>query len=152
MSGLVYIAVGVVAVVALVLGMLVVVVVAVGGTVMGAAFRLVSVGVWTLTTAQVRRCVRPLPYAASACFPQPRHRPHPPSPQVISDVAAVASPSLPPLLRSLYSSVAVLQLQGALLPPACTGAYPFETQAITLSIANAAWLVAAVVYYATPRS
>ena len=53
-SGFVYIAVGVIAVVGLVLGILVVVVVAVGGTFRGAAFRLVSVGVWTLTTAQAR--------------------------------------------------------------------------------------------------
>jgi len=37
-------------------------------------------------------------------------------------------PSLPTFLATLFRGVAVLQLDEVLLPPACTGAYAFESQ------------------------
>ena len=49
--------------------------------------------------------------------------------QVVSDVAVASSQSLPPYLAALYARVIVLQMQGVLVPPACTGAYAFEGQA-----------------------
>jgi hypothetical protein len=73
---------------------------------------------------------------------------------VLSNAAAVASPALTPEMRSIYTTLAVLQfevrllacvswlycslhvittscmllLQGILLPPACTGSYAFEAE------------------------
>jgi hypothetical protein len=67
--------------------------------------------------------------------------------QVVSDVAAAASPSLPPVLRTFYNAVVVLQFQGVLLPPACTGAYPFESEVITMAAALALWLPSFTIYY-----
>ena len=69
-------------------------------------------------------------------------------PQVVSDAAMVVSPSLPALIARLYSVVAVLQLQGVLLPPACTGAAPFETEYSTMGAALGLWLAAVCIYYA----
>ena len=60
----------------------------------------------------------------------------------------VVSPSLPALIARLYSLVAVLQLQGVLLPPACTGAAPFETEYSTMGAALGLWLAAVCIYYA----
>lgn len=37
--------------------------------------------------------------------------------QVVSQVARVSSPNLPPLITTLYRSVSVLQLEGIVLPP-----------------------------------
>lgn len=56
---------------------------------------------------------------------------HPPRPsllQVVSDVAVASSQSLPPYLAALYARVVVLQLQGVLLPAACTGSYAFQSE------------------------
>lgn len=59
------------------------------------------------------------------------------------------SPSLPLLVARLYRAVAVLQLQGVLLPPACVGSPPFESELSTLGVALALWGVAIFVYYAS---
>lgn len=67
--------------------------------------------------------------------------------QVVSDAAALVSPSLPPLIARLYTSVAVLQLQGILIPPACTGSHPFEIELSTMGAALALWGIAIVIYY-----
>ena len=40
------------------------------------------------------------------------------------------------------------QLSGLLLPPACTGAYPFETDAETLASAGGLLVIGAILYYA----
>jgi hypothetical protein len=49
--------------------------------------------------------------------------------QTLAQVARVSSPSLPPLLQVLFRYVALIQLQGIVLPPSCTGGYPFQTEA-----------------------
>lgn len=69
----------------------------------------------------------------------------------MSDAAEAVSPSLPPLIARLYSAVAVLQLQGILLPPACTGSLPFGTELSTLGAALGLWGVTVAIYY-TSRS
>jgi len=61
--------------------------------------RFVSLGVWSLTTAQV-----------------------------FSQAAAVSTPTLPRFARIIYGVVAALQLQGLLLPPMCSGNYAFESE------------------------
>lgn len=67
--------------------------------------------------------------------------------QVVSDAASVDSPSLPSLLRALYSVLAVLQFQGILLSPACTGGTPFQTELCTMGIALSPWIVTLLMYY-----
>ena len=47
--------------------------------------------------------------------------------QTVSQAAPASAASLPPLLASIFRGIAVLQLDGVLLPPACTGAYAFES-------------------------
>ena len=54
--------------------------------------------------------------------------------QIVSQVSRVASPSLPPLMKAVYAGVSLIQLQGILLPPACTGAYAFETEVSLLQV------------------
>jgi hypothetical protein len=48
--------------------------------------------------------------------------------QIVSQVSRVVSTSVPPLLATIYRGVALIQLQGIILPPACTGAYAFEQE------------------------
>ena len=48
--------------------------------------------------------------------------------QTVSQAAPASAASLPPLLATVFRGIAVLQLDGVLLPPACTGAYAFESQ------------------------
>ena len=48
--------------------------------------------------------------------------------QTVSQAAPASAASLPPLLATIFRGVAVLQLDGVLLPPACTGAYAFESE------------------------
>ena len=48
--------------------------------------------------------------------------------QIVSQVTRASSTSLPAIMRAVYAGVALLQLEGILLPPQCTGAYPFETE------------------------
>ena len=76
------------------------------------------------------------------------------SAQVISDVAIASSQAglLPPLLSVMYARVAALQFEGGILPAACTGAYPFQSQVVTLAAAVALWTFTVVVYYCAPGS
>ena len=48
--------------------------------------------------------------------------------QTVSQAAPASAAALPPFLATLFRGVAVLQLDGVLLPPACTGAYAFESE------------------------
>lgn len=48
--------------------------------------------------------------------------------QTVPQAAPASAAALPPFLATLFRGVAVLQLDGVLLPPACTGAYAFESQ------------------------
>lgn len=64
----------------------------------------------------------------------------PPS-QVVSNVAQDCSSRLPGVLRSLYAGVALLQLQGVSLPPACLDGYPFSNDVAILGLAVGAWLL-----------
>jgi len=63
------------------------------------------------------------------CLPVPRPRAvvHRSAADRFSSSPASAR-SLPPQLASLFRGLAVLQLEGVLLPPSCTGAYAFESQ------------------------
>ena len=65
----------------------------------------------------------------------------------MSNAAVVSSPSLPTLIASTYGAASVLQFQNVLLPPACTGAYPFAAEVSLLGLALAAWLLAVGAYY-----
>ena len=71
--------------------------------------------------------------------------------QVVSSAATVSSPSLAPLLASLFRAAAALQLQGVLMPPACTGAYPFESEVSLMGLALCAWLLCIAMYYSRHR-
>jgi hypothetical protein len=62
--------------------------------------------------------------------------------QVLSNVAQVGSYRLPPALRSLYQGVALMQLQGITLPPACFSGYLFSTQVATIGLGTGMWLLA----------
>ena len=48
--------------------------------------------------------------------------------QTVAQAAPVSAAALPPFLATIFRGIAVLQLDGVLLPPACTGAYAFESQ------------------------
>lgn len=119
-AGLVYVAVAILSVVLCVWAVLVLLAWLTGGTVAGGARRMVSLGVWSLLAAQA-----------------------------VSNAGSVASSSLPPIITRLYAAVAVLQFEGVLEPPACTGAYPFENEAVVLSLAMGAWGVAVLAYCLT---
>ena len=72
--------------------------------------------------------------------------------QVVSDAASVVSPTLPALLARVYNMVAVLQLQGVLLPPSCTGAPPFETEYSMMGAALVLWLLPVVIFHTLQNS
>lgn len=72
--------------------------------------------------------------------------------QVVSDAAAVVSPSLPPLVAALYNAAAVIQLQGVLRPPACTGAPPFETEFSMMGASLIMFSIAVAAYYMTTNA
>lgn len=128
-----------------------------GGTILGGAARMLDLFVWGLLSAQVRVAsvfrhawaVRLLVMMTSW---------HwsigtgllvggvPPA-QVVSNAATVSSPSLVPLLASFFRAAAVLQLEGVLLPPACTGAYPFESEVSLMILAVFAWTLCITMYY-----
>lgn len=67
--------------------------------------------------------------------------------QVVSNSATLSSPSLVPIIASLFRAAAVMQLQGVLMPPACTGAYPFESEVSLMGIALGAWIICIAAYY-----
>ena len=48
--------------------------------------------------------------------------------QTVAQAAPSSAAALPPFLATLFRGLAVLQLDGVLLPPACTGAYAFESE------------------------
>ena len=48
--------------------------------------------------------------------------------QTVAQAAPASAAALPSFLANVLRGVAVLQLDGVLLPPACTGAYAFESQ------------------------
>lgn len=48
--------------------------------------------------------------------------------QTVAQAAPASAASLPAFLSTLFRGIAVLQLDGVLLPPACTGSYAFESQ------------------------
>jgi hypothetical protein len=92
-----------------------------GGTLAGGAVRMLHLGVWGLMAAQV-----------------------------VANAASVTSSTLPPLITSLYRAIVVLQLQNVLLPPSCTGDYPFFITVLLMSAALFAWALAVAAYYARP--
>ena len=51
------------------------------------------------------------------------------------------------MLQLMYRAISVLQFEGVLLPPACTGAYPFESQVIIMSIALITSTMVLLSYY-----
>ena len=85
-----------------------------GGSLAGGARRMLTLGIWTLTTAQVRAARDGV---LEAAIPPNLHRP-----QVLSQAASLQSPSATPIVRRLYGALANLQLHGVLSPPSCTGA------------------------------
>ena len=71
--------------------------------------------------------------------------------QVVSNAATVSSPSLAPLLASLFRAAATMQFQGVLMSPACTGAYPFESEVSLMCLALCAWWLCIILYYSRCR-
>ena len=65
--------------------------------------------------------------------------------QTVSQAAPASAASLPPLLATVFRGIAVLQLDGVLLPPACTGAYAFESQ-VGRTVALLCSTLSAVIY------
>ena len=60
--------------------------------------------------------------------------------QTVSQAAPASAAALPPVIIALFRGLAVLQLDGVLLPPACTGAYAFESQVrLTSRVCAASW-------------
>lgn len=113
-----------------------------GSTLVGGMKRVAELSIWMITTLQAH-----IRGGAWVKVPAHSHTPaHPHTPQVVSQVARVSSASLPPLMRSLYTAVSVLQLQGIVLPPACTGAYPFELEASLLATTLGLLLTVYVTY------
>ena len=94
----------------------------IGGSFNGGAKQLAALGVWGMTTLQA-----------------------------FSQASQVSSAALPPILAALYRGVAVLQLQGIVMHPSCTGAYPFQTQVGIMVSALASWGVAACIYASRTR-
>jgi hypothetical protein len=92
-----------------------------GGTLAGGAVRMVQLGVWGFMAAQV-----------------------------VASAAAVTSTTLPPMITALYRILVVLQLQNVLLPPACTGDYPFFNSVLLMSAALCAWGIAVATFYLRP--
>lgn len=70
-----------------------------GGTLVGSAHRLLDLTLWSVAALQT-----------------------------VSQAAPASAASLPSFLALCFRGVSVLQLDGVLLPPACTGAYAFESQ------------------------
>ena len=65
--------------------------------------------------------------------------------QVLSNVSQVNSKRLPRALQSVYRGIALLQLQGVSLPPACVpDGYYFSTEVSLMSVALFFWLSAVV--------
>lgn len=62
--------------------------------------------------------------------------------QVLSNVSQVNSARLPPALRAVYRGIALLQLQGAILPPSCTNGNYFEADFAFLSLGMGLWVLA----------
>lgn len=50
------------------------------------------------------------------------------------------------MLVSFFRVVVVLQFEGILVPPACTGAYPFESEVSLMAFALFAWVLCVAVY------
>lgn len=119
-AGLIFVVAAILGLVVIVYAFLAVLVCLVGGTITGGLFRVSNLAMWALMCAQV-----------------------------LSDVASVPSPTLPSLIFELYRNVAVLQMQGVLMSPACSGASPFESEISIMSVALVLWLVTVVIYYCT---
>jgi hypothetical protein len=111
------------AAVLVVYGLLAVLVWAVGGTIWRTAGTAVQLGVWTVTTAQA-----------------------------VSQVAVVTSGSLPHVMVTFFGAFEVLNLQGLLLPPACSGAYPFETEVAVMGAALGLTVITVVAYGCRQRN
>ena len=84
------------------------------GSLTGGVKRFLQLGLWTLTTAQVRRLFLVKHSAVVQRTPSPT--------QVVSQASSVQSSSLPGFVKGVYRAVLALQFAGILLPPACTGA------------------------------
>lgn len=68
--------------------------------------------------------------------------------QVVSQVARASSSELPTLMRTVYSAVALIQLEGIVIAPACLGTYAFESEVGLMGAALLCWTAAIVTYYA----
>jgi len=68
--------------------------------------------------------------------------------QVVSQVARASSSELPTLMRTVYSAVALIQLEGIVIAPACLGTYAFQSEVGLMGAALLCWTAAIVTYYA----
>lgn len=66
--------------------------------------------------------------------------------QTLSQVARVSSSRLPVLLRATFRAVALIQLQGIVLPPACTGVFAFQQEVIVIGIGMLTALITIACY------
>lgn len=55
------------------------------------------------------------------------------------------------ILRSIYDSVGLLQLNGLALPASCTSAYPFESDLSVICVATACWIIAVAAWFLWQR-
>ena len=123
-AGVVYILVGILAFVVVIYGLLHLLAIFTGGSLAGGVGHMATLAVWSLTTMQVRCAAGVAHIHASVFVARSLRLPTTTVAelQVVSQAASVQSPSLPGFVRRLYGAVAVLQFEGVLLPPACTGA------------------------------
>jgi hypothetical protein len=61
--------------------------------------------------------------------------------QTVAQAAPPSSSSLPSFIKTIFRSIQAIQLQGIVLPPACTGEYAFAAEVTVMSLALAAALV-----------
>ena len=74
--------------------------------------------------------------------------------QILSQVSRVSSSSLPSFIRAIYRVVSRMQLVGVVLPPSCTGVYPFYTEVGIIGAGLCCAVLAVAMYhvrYGPPR-
>jgi hypothetical protein len=152
--GLLGLAAGIAAFVGLVAGALFVIVKTAGGTLAGLARRVVSLAVWAVMTVQTLALVAR--DASSSSLPDALRATYSFVSVLTLEVRAVGKHSLivqREMLSLLYFCVIAVslfwELQGIVLPPACTGVYAFASEVGVMSAAVAFWLFAVLIFAAT---
>ena len=87
-----------------------------GGTLVGTVGLTVNLILWTVIAVQARPGDLPSPHHPTKGDLSP-----PIAVQTVSQAAPPSAAALPPFVKALFTRLEVFQLQGLVLPPACTG-------------------------------